>query len=90
MIKIKVHVIVVKMLLKRLMTWEKPSPAAILALWLLSLVLSVITTTTVTVTAIVSMNNLSLKIMIAMKKMTVANITWKKWTMTMTKMAMTK
>ena len=89
MIKIKVQVIVVKMLLKRLMTWEKPSPAAILALWLLSLVLSVITTI-VTVTAIVSMNNLSLKIMIAMKKMTVANITWKKWTMTMTKMAMTK
>ena len=89
MIKIKVHVIVVKMLLKRLMTWQKPSPAAILTLWLLSLVLSVITTI-VTLTAIVSMNNLSLKIMIAMKKMTVANITWKKWTMTMTKMAMTK
>ena len=89
MIKIKVHVIVVKMLLKRLMTWQKPSPAAILTLWLLSLVLSVITTI-VTLTAIVSMNNLSLKIMIAMKKMTVAKITWKKWTMTMTKMAMTK
>ena len=63
----------VKMLLKRLMAWEKPPPAAILALWLLSLVLSVITTI-VTVTAIVSMNNLSLKIMITMKKMTMAKI----------------